>query len=445
MPSLQTAFVLILSHKHQWMKTTLLTLFMLAGLLAKTQPPSLDFLRTNTADISGDDVANPLFDAAFYRHRYFFFGENHGSARPQQTDYSLFTHLHRKAGVKYYIAEVDFTKAALLNRFLASGDTTLLHKVFRSWQQDTAQWANKEHYQKWMRLQRYQSSLPPSSRISVIGVDVPQDLALVAEQLQALLAGKKTGKFKGHFDSLQRFAQGGNRMELAAFSKRFYPVADSAAPSLKKALGASYIAFHHLLKSFTLLNAGNNRDKVMFLNLMNQLSTYKLEKEKMYGFLGFYHCLQTGYNKSLPMAAMLKQNLPDKNAVVTLAMLALESETMLPFVSQLRQMMPKTYVEKLLKEHPGFPASGGYIPYPLSNDNSMMKVEGMEALRTLSQPSSVRLFRLSGEGSPFRLTKELAEVKGIQTVAMTDAADNTLNAFQYVILFRNSGAATPME
>ena len=196
MPSLQTAFVLIFSRKHQSMKTALLTFFMLSGLFANTQQASLDFLRANTADISGDDVSNPLFDAAFYRHQYFFFGENHGSARPQQTDYALFTHLHRKAGVRYYIAEVDFIKAALLNGFLATGDTTFLNKVFRSWKQDTAQWANKEHYQNWIRLRNFQASLPVRSRFTVIGLDVLQDQTLVAAYLQPFVQEKNSESCK---------------------------------------------------------------------------------------------------------------------------------------------------------------------------------------------------------------------------------------------------------
>ncbi len=78
-------------------------------------------------------IGNALFDEAFYRNQFFLFGENHGSSQLQLYDLALLEHLHERAGVNYYIAEVDFTKAWMLNNYLSDGDTGWLDKVFASW------------------------------------------------------------------------------------------------------------------------------------------------------------------------------------------------------------------------------------------------------------------------------------------------------------------------
>jgi len=421
----------------------LLPFYQIAG--AQSRDEMMAFLRRHRSTVSAGATDSFSFDTSFYAHQYFFFGETHGSAQPQQTDWALFTQLHRRAGVRYYIAEVDFSKARLLNEYLSGGDTALLNKVFASWRRDTAQWANREHYEKWVRLRQWQRTLSRQQQITVLGVDVPQDNALLHEHFVALTRNRKFGAWSQAIDSLHRLSARPDRKELVAYAKRLLPVLDSNRSFFERTLKGAFPAFRHLIASLTFLGAGNSRDKVMYLNLMIQLSGMSLQREKMYGFLGFYHCLQTSYNQSMPFAALLKQGLAPSASMVSLVMLALDSKTMLPFVGVLRQMMPQAQVEKLWREHPGFPASGRYVPYVLSAEDALMRVAGMDILRELSEPGSVTLFGLEGSNSPFRSSRQFAEVGGFQSLQMTAADGHTLDGFQYILLFRNSRAATPFE
>ncbi len=166
----------------------------------------------------------------------------------------------------------------------------------------------------------------------------------------------------------------------------------------------------------------------------------------MYGFLGYYHCLQAGYEKSMPFAALLKKyHIGLQNKIVSIQMMALQSKTLLPYIAQLKQMMPPSYVEKLKNDNPEFPPSKKYIPFDLSNDNSMMNIDGIQYLKTVTTANSTVIFKLDNIGSPFATGKLLAEVKRFQSIKFTNPQSNTIEAFQYILLFRDSKAAIPIE
>ena len=401
------------------------------------------FLEKNKEPVTPELAANALFDTAFYQNRLFLFGENHGSAQPQQYDLALLKHLHRHAGIKYYIAELDCTKAWMINNYLRDGNTGWLNKVFAGWNKDTSQWANKEYYNKFVQLHSYQQSLPENKKITVLGVDVLQDYSLLEEHMAFLTGSSKFEKYRSFIDTLNGMVKNNsNRPELIAFSKRLLPVIRADSLFFRKSMGERYFSFRQLITSLTFLSAGMYRDSVMYRNLASQTEMLNLRNEKMYGFLGFFHCLQTGYNKSMPFAALVKK---EGGAVVSIQMFALNCKTMLPYVAQVRQMMPKTYVDKLLQENKDFKGNGKYVPYDLSNDNFMMMVDGIGELKELSQPGSVYLFKLTGAASPFNHVSKLAQITGFQSLSLNSKDSHTTDAFQYILLFRNSEAATPLE
>lgn len=379
-------------------------------------------------------------------NRFVLFGENHGYAAPHTTDVALFTYLNKTAGFRHYIAEVDATKAWMLNRFLADGDTAWLQKVFASWVRDTAQWANVETYNKYRSLQELYKQLPPQKRFSFVGIDVPQDYGLLLEHILALTANVSFGAFSRYVDSLKAVTNGltyAARKELSDYAKRMLPAATPYTKSLKKSLGKRHNDFMHLLTSFTHLNAGMPRDSVMYRNFKSQSSLNGWQTAKFYGYLGYTHCLQTGYNKMKPFAALLKTHEGLTGKIASLQMVILKSKSMLPNVPMLRAIMPAP--ARSAATQPGFPTDGRYLAFDLNNDNKMiMYSDGIEWLREISKPGSVTVFRLASAGSPFNKSNRLAQVSGAQPLRLTEPKNVTTDAFQYVVLFRGSPAATPL-
>jgi hypothetical protein len=210
-----------------------------------------------------------------------------------------------------------------------------------------------------------------------------------------------------------------------------------------QALKENYNTFNLFIKSAGYVGNGMARDSIMYRNYINIMQAMNLLNKKMYGFFGFFHTLQCKY-ELMPFAGFVKQHLPSIK-MVSLQMLALNSTVLLPYNEQLRKMMPPSYVNELRKKNPDFPITEQYIPYTLSNDDPMMKVDGIEDLKSLTKENTITLFKLNSSNTPYSKTKKLAEVTGFQPVKMSSKQDVTTNAFQYVILFRNSKAAMPLN
>jgi len=51
-----------------------------------------------------------LFDAAFYKNQVFLVSESHGYYKPHEVDFELFKQLNKKTGLRYYLAEIDFSR-----------------------------------------------------------------------------------------------------------------------------------------------------------------------------------------------------------------------------------------------------------------------------------------------------------------------------------------------
>lgn len=407
-----------------------------------------EFISKNKAVITTSAVDNLLFTQDFFDNKFFFFGENHGSALPQSIDIGLFKLLHKKAGVRLYIAEVDATKAWMLNQYLKDGKSAWLNKVFASWKNENAQWANKENYQKFEQLRAFFMQLPATGKFKIVGIDVPQDYGLLQEHAAAILSLTSFEKWQPQIDSLRNLIDTANyktRQVLATFSKQFLTTVIANKAFFLKKLKTNFPEFKHLITSFSHLYPSVKRDSIMFRNLQSQISIFNWQTKKMYGFLGFYHCLQADYEGSKPLACQLKEQNVSGGKIVSVQMLAIDCKTMLPYSGSIKQIMPKEYAEKLIDGVPGFPKDGRYLPYGLSNDNQMMQIDGISVLKESSLPNSITLFKLTGSNSPYNTNNKLAQVSGFQTLKLADKKTATTSAFQYVLLFRNSEAATPFD
>lgn len=394
-----------------------------------------------------NNISNKLFDADYYRHQYFLFGENHGCAAPLTVDLALFRDLYQKAGVRFYIAEVDATKAWLLNRFLQNGDTSLLMKVMASWKADTAQWASQENYRKFQGLHEFCKKLPANQKFQIVGVDVYQDYPLIFEHASYLVQHYKEPALKAAVDSfllLTKNATNAQHAELNGYARRFLPELIKYEAKLKVQLKDRYPLLKHMVTSLGFIGAGMTRDSVFFRNFDSQLAINGWEDKKMYGFIGYFHTLQTGFNKIEPFASLLVKHKKATGKVASMQMMVFESKMMMPFIGPIKAMMPKTAADKFISETPGFPTDMRYVPYLLSNDNTMMMIKGIENLKACSQPNTITLFRLTGTDSPFNHTNDLSVVTGFQSLKPTNPTAATSGIFQYVILFRGSGPGTPM-
>ncbi|RYF75220.1 MAG: hypothetical protein EOO39_07245, partial [Cytophagaceae bacterium] len=287
-------------------------------------------------DLTAPQPDFPLFDDAFYDNQLFLLGESHGFQKPQEIDLALLKHLNRRIGLRYYIAEVDPTKAYYLNQYLQSGSDSTLQLVFRSWIAETAQWANTDFYRKIQAIRAYNQTLPVKSRIRFVGIDAVQDRSLLVRQLRELTqshAAFVTDKVR--LDSLATYLEALPKKpdSLAAQVAINWVGHINAQPKVYRNVPAAIT--NELLATLTGLSYRKTirrREPTLFANFRDAISRLNLQNEKLYGFWGAGHIGQAPFLKgSKPFAALVQaSDLPMRGKTVSFMCRYVDSFMMVP-------------------------------------------------------------------------------------------------------------------
>lgn len=376
-----------------------------------------------------------LFDKAFYDNQLFLLGESHGMQKPQELDYELLKHLNERVGVRYYVAEVDQSKAHYLNQYLQTGNDSTLMKVFRSWVATKAQWANRDFWKKMERIRALNQTLPKNRRIQFIGIDRIQERRLVGEHLTELLAGRKlTAEARVLTDTLlnrlQTLRPDSLRAEAAQALLNYLTANEKAA---QRMIGPALPDVKHLLNNVVYLKAIKSRERTIFTNFQTLVQTLNLQQEKLYGFWGFFHVLQAPVEGGAkPFAALVRESdLPMRNNVVSITCSYVDCHMMLPtaYLPPMWQERGKTYsrVDKF------------------NNNSEMMYTEGIDKLMALTKPNTLTLFQIAGTPAGQQPTRvRYSPFMPKEQQLQFDPKRPTSDYFQYLILVRNSDMTEPM-
>lgn len=384
------------------------------------------------------DLSKPngmaIFDDAFYQNQLFLLGESHGVQKPQELDFALLKHLNERVGVRYYIAEVDPSKAYFINQYLQTGNDSTLMKVFRSWVNNKEQWANRDFYRKIGRIRALNQTLPAERRIRFVGIDRIQERKLVAEHLIELLAGRRLSPTARPLaDTLLNRLQTLRPDSLRAEAATAWLNDLNANPNTYRQLPADRLSeLKHVLSNVVYLKT-LKREPTIFANFKTFVENTDLKNEKLYGFWGFFHVLQAPTaNRSKPFAALVREsNLPMHDKIASITCLYVDCQMMLAsaYLPPMWQTPGKTFsrVDQF------------------NNNGPMMRTEGIEQLMALSRPNTLTLFKMTGTDAgqrPGRITYSPFMPKEQQfnfeeNRPMTDY-------FGYTILVRNSDMTEPL-
>ncbi len=151
---------------------------------------------------------------------------------------------------------------------------------------------------------------------------------------------------------------------------------------------------------------------------------------------GLMHTLQNKVNGGYTsFAAHLKNNQsPFKNKVTTINIMATDSENMIP-----AGMMPKSI-------NKGY----AYVNTTwVNSDGPLAFVNGIKDLKAVTKENSMAIFKLDAENSPYKSSSLLANTSVLmpgQSGVKPDTENSTITEVcQYVVLIRNSKAATPIK
>ncbi len=376
-----------------------------------------------------------IFDDSFYNNQLFLVSESHGYAKPHELDAELFKQINKKNGVRYYLAEVDFSQAHYLNEYLNTGDETSLKAIYQNWFDERMQWGCKAGFEKWKNLYQYNLTLPKGKKIIVLGLDNAQNLNRNVQLLNEILTELKYTK-GGYatLDSISIFAALDLKKDSVLYFKKFCSrlVTDinNHEAAYKKTIKTRYFDFKFILQNIA---SKQPRESQIFANFNTFYNEYKLANEKLYGFWGRFHAMQDSINGDISFAGMLKKSkLPLKDKMVSIPVFCVASASMLP-----TSFLPPMAQQK----------GTIYSRVDMVNDDSFVyTVAGIKIFSKLVGKNESILFKLDAAGSPYR--------KGLNLVESNSQFDKTFNwtgnkqsatthYFQYAIVVNNSDWAGP--
>lgn len=320
-----------------------------------TDQKNKKYLAANNSSSSNtrlhENFFEEVFEEEFYNATIFLLGENHGFEDVQKIDLALLKHLQRKVGLRYYIAEMDYSLGEKLNAYIQDNienEKKLTEVVFQM-KDRIPQQASQEYFEKWRKIRKFNMTLPDSLRITVVGIDKEY---------------------------------GDNRTEIS-------------------------------------------RDSAMLKNLNSYIKDNSLQSEKFYGLFGYFHVLQksVGKNTVNPFASRLVSS--EKN-VKSIVVYHLDSEVYFPKNEQ-------------------YPTPDSEVLGILNDNGPITLVKGIKDLKAITEPNTITLFNLNGDGSPYKSSNNLAGIKVnffAKDVLPRSSEYSTVDYFQYVILGRNSKALT---
>lgn len=339
--------------------------------------------------------------------------------------------------MRTYVAEVDCAKAYYLNEYLRTGDEAALDLVFRSWIAETAQWANKDLRAKFQQIRAWNQTLPQRRQIRFLGLDELQDLPLAADYVAALLRNKALPPLlRSQADSVVAALRRLGAPALAGVARRAMHELTAQETAYRRELGSRYDDLCHVLASVADARGAGQREKNIFANFQRLYRAQHLEREKLYGFWGLQHVLQSPLQGgSTSFASMVRQSsLPVHDKVVSLMCVFADCQMLVP---------------------------SGWLP-PASQENGhrygqtdkfnhngpLVVLEGVEELKQRTQPGSTTLFRLDAPAAatthqPIRVSYSLGAPLG-QNMQFKPELPATAYV-QYLVLVRNSAAVQPLE
>jgi hypothetical protein len=385
--------------------------------------------------IIGGNNSFAIFDEAFYSNQLFLLTESHGYAKPHELDAELFKQINKKTGVRYYLAEIDFSQAYYLNKYLNTGNEDFLKAIYQHWFNERAQWGSKAGFEKWKTLYRYNTTLSKGKKIIVLGLDEAQDLNMNQKLLTQILADVKYKNGSNPMiDSLTGFAKmdivKDSTKSFKKFIKRLAVDILKNEAAYKKTFKTNYFDFNFIVKNIA--DKKNREEKILY-NFNVFYKQYNLSNQKMYGFWGRFHGMQDSINGVLSFSALLKKSsLPLHDKIISIPVFCVESASMLP-----TQFLPP-----MAQQKGTIFSKAGMV----NDDSFVYTVEGIKTFKKFAGKNENVIFKLNAAASPYN--------KGLNLVESASQFDKTFNwqgnktsattdYFQYAIVVSNSDWAAP--
>jgi len=141
--------------------------------LNKPYEDEKEYLKKNYSNISlkEDDFKGfEILDKDLKGKKIVLTGEEHYLDKGYTLQLKMLKYLQKEIGVNYFLKEIGYGDAHFINKYLESGDETILKDYFSLL--IGLNYANEGYYNLYKNLYEFNQTLPKEQRIKVVGVDV---------------------------------------------------------------------------------------------------------------------------------------------------------------------------------------------------------------------------------------------------------------------------------
>lgn len=335
-------------------------------------------------------------------------GELHNLAENHIVELKLLKYLQKEIGVNYYLAEVGYADAYFLNKYLESGDETVLKNYFNIYKNQ--KYYTEEQYNFYTNMYKHNQTLPKEKQIKVIGVDIESKVTY--DYILDVIKDKEniTNELKVLMNKLKEFNYN-SRESYKNILKVLNNLTEDIKLNEEKYKNIFKKDFEEFklvlknLKDFSTACTGNIiydnvRDKYIYENF--KVIDSKLENAVYFGQWGYFHVFQDTFYSNIDMSDM-------------------------NYFSSLLNKDEK-YRGKILSINYGYYFEEPQLGHGYSYiDENLFK-------DYLNSDSKATIFSLNNRKSPF---KEKT-INPFSTNAVDYKNNPTTKYFQYLILIRNS-------
>lgn len=185
----------------------------------------------STADLEDFSDLGFLLPAA-RDHRIIMYGEDpHGTRDHLELVFRMMVFLNREAGYRYFAPEMDFAYSDLLNRYLETGNSTVLDEM------DIWRYYSPAHSADqrllWENLYRYNATLPADRRIRVIATDISHGLQYALRRLWRIPAVLPPGPARDELAGILSDGNGRSFQSLLPMVQTFEKRLNEMGPALQ--------------------------------------------------------------------------------------------------------------------------------------------------------------------------------------------------------------------
>src|SRR6056297_2077710 len=149
-----------------------------AGAAKENTAELYTYLQTHSRPLT-EEVARHIPPA-----RVYLIGESHGIRVNSEIREQVFKSLYHHRGVRALLMEMPYSSSVLLQKYLNTGDRSILDEVFEHMQGTSA--FTRERKQFWRNIQQWNSELEENEQLRVYGIDIEHQLVHSAAHLHRL-------------------------------------------------------------------------------------------------------------------------------------------------------------------------------------------------------------------------------------------------------------------